>query len=265
MIKMPCLVATLAIATALTAAPARAATHPTRYFSSIVWAVMENHGVQAANKLPAERFLMAHGATFNRYYANTHPSGPNYRIIVSGEPWTQREVYLHAEPTVATELSAIGIPTIDWYVGGTPDLKHDPYMDLKSHVTLKTKGPFEPDTLPDAAQVYLGYDDDNNAHNGPMAAVDANIRALVKTLDASQWFNRKDASGHYPVLVVTWDESFTFDNSVLTAFYGRGVKAGFVSPHKVDHYNFCRTLTDNWGLAPLGRAAKSAPIADIWK
>jgi hypothetical protein len=236
-----------------------------RYFSSIVWAVMENHGTVAAQKLAAERFLMAKGASFDKYIAVTHPSGPNYRVMVSGETWTQAETYQHAKPTVATELTAVGIPTIDWYVGGRPDLKHDPYLDLKSPITVKTQGPFAPDTLPPAVQVYLGYDDDNNAHDGPMAAVDRNIAALVQTLDNSKWFNRADRWGHYPVLMVTWDESFAPDNAVLTAFYGRGVKPGYLSRVQATHYNFCRTLTDNWGLAALGKAAGVKPIADIWK
>ena len=264
-----CLTLAMSALAAPFAAPALGAAaagpHASRYFSSIVWAVMENHGTLAAQKLPAERFLMAHGATFAKYLAITHPSGPNYRAMVSGETWTYAETFQQAEPTVATELTAIGIPTIDWYVGGYPDLKHDPYVDLKSTITLKTKGPFLPDTLPATAQVYLGYDDENNAHDGPMAAVDQNINQLVQTLDRSKWFNRADRWGHYPALMVTWDESFSPDNAVLTAFYGRGVKQGFVSKSHVNHYNFCRTLTDNWQLAPLGKGARAAAITDIWK
>ncbi|HEY9720655.1 MAG TPA: hypothetical protein V6D47_01495 [Oscillatoriaceae cyanobacterium] len=236
--------------------------HHPRWFSSIVWAVMENHGTLQTRELPGEQYLIKNGATFKRYYAITHPSGPNYRAITSGEIWNHNEVYGHQEPTVASELTAIGIPTIDWYFAGTPDLKHDPYHDLKSTVTVRTDA-FQPDTLPAECQVYLGLDDDNNAHNGPLSAVSDNILKLVNTLDRSKWFNTP-VHGKYPVLLVTWDESFTADNDVLTAFYGKGIKPGYVSSDAYNHYNLCRTLTDNWGLAPLGHGREAKPISDIW-
>jgi hypothetical protein len=245
--------------------PAWANSHPTRYFSSIVWAVMENHGVHQVEHLGGERYFKEHGATFAHYYAITHPSGPNYRAIVSGHTWTHQEVFDKERPTVASELNGIGIPTIDWYVGGKPDLKHNPYVDLHSKITIKPNGPFEPDTLPASVQVYLGYDDDDNAHNGPLSKVDENLQDLTARLNRSKWFNRADASGHYPVLMVSWDESFTAANDVYTSFYGHGVKAGYVSPVRYNHYNMCRTLTDNWGLPPLGDAAQAQPISDIWK
>ena len=40
---------------------------------------------------------------------------------------------------------------------------------------------------------------------------------------------------------------------------------GYVSPVTHDHYDFNRTLTDNWGLPPLEDAAEAKPIDDIWK
>lgn len=238
------------------------ATHP-RWFSSIVWAVMENHGTYQTQSLPGEQYLIQHGATFKHYYAITHPSGPNYRALTSGEIWSHNEVYEHQEPTVASEMNAIGLPTFDWYYAGQPDLKHDPYHDLKSKVTVKT-GAFDPDTLPAACQVYLGFDDMNNAHNGPLSAVSANLLKLVDTLNRSKWFNTP-VHGKYPVLMVTWDESFSVDNDVLTAFYGKGVKPGYISPNAYNHYNMCRTLTDNWGLQPLGHGREAKPISDIWQ
>lgn len=261
-----CALAALAATTAPQLAHAAAsADPPARWFSSIVWCVMENHGIRQVNRLGGEQYLIKHGTTFSDYAAVTHPSGPNYRVIASGKKWTQNEVYRHAEPTVATELAALGVPTIDWYIGGHPDLKHDPYVDLKNPITIKPNGPFLPDTLPPAVQVYLGYDDMNNAHNGPLSAVDKNISDLVNTLNRSKWFNTPDAHGKYPVLMVTWDEAYTPDNRVLTGFYGRGVKAGYVSKVPYNHYNMCRTLTDNWNLKPLGDAGQYKPITDVWK
>lgn len=233
------------------------------YFSAIVWCVMENHGYNQVKDLSAFKFLAAHGATFAQYHAVTHPSGPNYRVMASGETWTRREVFDRAEPTVATELSGHGIGTYDWQVRGEADLKHDPYRDLHSPLEV-LYGALDPDRLPPQTQVYLGFDDWNNAHNGTLDAVNRNLLSLIRTLDASKWFNTP-VNGHYPVFMVTWDESFLGDQRVYTAFYGHGVKAGYVSKIPYTHYDFCRTLTDNWGLPPLGKAAQAKPISDIWK
>lgn len=242
-------------------------THPVateKYFSSIVWCVMENRGLKEVKDLSSHRYLAAHGATFANYQDCGHPSGPNYRIMVSGAPWTHGETFSRTEPTVATELQPVGVPTLDWKMWGTPDLKHDPYHDLLSPIDDRS-GPFDPDQLPAHAQVYLGADDDNNAHDGPLSAVDRNINGLIKTLDKSKWFNTPDAQGRYPVLVVTWDESMLGDDRISTSFYGRGVKEGYASQTAYNHYNLCRTLTDNWGVAPLQDAANQPAISDVWK
>jgi hypothetical protein len=237
---------------------------PAKYFSSIVWCVMENHGVDAAKALVSERQMIEKGASFKRYKAVTHPSGPNYRVIVAGAYWTHQEIYPVKKPTFASLIAPLGVQTIDWNVAGVPALRHDPYLELKSPITIR-KDAFQPDGLPEHVQVYLGYDDDNDAHDGPMEVVDLHLKNLLTKLDGSKWFNTPDADGKYPVLMVTWDESYTLTNEVLTTFYGRGVKPGYVSPTTRDHYDLCRTLTDNWALPPLEDAAKARPIDDIWR
>jgi len=237
---------------------------PEHYFSSIVWCVMENHGFDQVKELASHRFLMRHGAVLARYRDIGHPSGPNYRVIVSGEAWCPDEVFGQAEPSVATELRERGIRTLDWQVWGKPDLKHDPYHDLLNPVETRV-GPFNPEQLPPRTQVYLGADDNNNAHDGPLSAVDRNLTDLIQRLDRSRWFNTPDKQGRYPVLAVTWDESFRGDDRVFTAFYGHGVKPGYVSNRSYTHFNLCRTLTDNWGMPALGQAAKVAAIDDVWK
>jgi hypothetical protein len=235
-----------------------------KYFSSIVWAVMENHSSGAAKSLASEQLMINKGASFSHYRGVTHPSGPNYRVMVAGQFWTHAEIYDVQSPTVASELAPIGVPTIGWNMAGSPAMRHDPYVELKSPVTVR-KDAFVPDSLPPAAQIYLGYDDEDDAHSGPMSVVDQHLNDLISSLDKSTWFNTPDANGKYPVLMITWDESYTLFNDVLTTFYGRGVRPGFVSDVHYDHYNFCRTLTDNWGLAPLGDTGGTAPISDIWK
>lgn len=235
-----------------------------KYFSAIVWCVMENKGFRQVKDFPSHRYLAAHGASLLNYRDAGHPSGPNYRVLVSGHDWTRQQTYRKRVPTVATLMNEIGLPTLNWKYWGAPVLKHDPYRDLRSDV-IEGSGDIDPDRFPLNGQIFLGADDMNNSHDGSLAKVDENLTRLIERLEASKWFHQADALGRYPVLAVTYDESFLGDDHVFTAFYGEGVKAGYTSSKRYDHLSFCRTLTDNWGLAPLKAASKSSPINDIWK
>lgn len=237
------------------------------YFSAIVWCVMENKAVTHVKDLPSHKYLAQHGAVLDKAYALTHPSGPNYRNITSGQVFTQNYLHMKAEPNVARSYETIGIPSFNWYPKGKAALKHDPYKQVHPQITTWSK-PFDPDLLPRHCQVYLGYDLISNGHDGPIKVasqnIDKTVMGIIEALNNSAWFNTPDEHGRYPVFMLTYDESFTNDNRIFTAFYGRGVKAGYTSPKRYDHLNICRTMTDNWQLPPLGNAAKVKPIDDIW-
>lgn len=235
-----------------------------KYFSAIVWTVMENKGYRQVKDLQSHRYLTERGALLANYRDAGHPSGPNYRVLVSGHDWTREQTYRKQVPTLATLMNEIGLPTLNWSYWGKPVLKHDPYRDLRSEV-IEGSGEVDPDRFPLNGQIFLGADDMNNSHDGPLARVDENLTRFIKRLEASRWFHQPDALGRYPVLAVTYDESFLGDDHVYTVFYGEGVKAGYTSSKRYDHLSFCRTLTDNWGLPPLKGASKRSPIDDIWK
>jgi hypothetical protein len=59
------------------------------------------------------------------------------------------------------------------------------------------------------------------------------------------------------------DTYLRVDNDIVTIVDGAGVRSGPVD-ERVDHYRLLRTLEAMYGLAPLGRAAATEPISDIW-
>src|SRR5438105_5116732 len=63
-------------------APARS-----RWWSSLVFGVFENHGFAQVAGLPSHRRLAREGTVLARYTAVSHPSGPNYRAMISGATW----------------------------------------------------------------------------------------------------------------------------------------------------------------------------------
>src|SRR5215470_15896961 len=97
----------VAAAAATAAGPAAAqAAGAARWWSSLVWAVFENRTFARVAALPSHRRLAREGAVLSRYFAVTHPSGPNYRAMASGEPWGTGEVIDTFHPTVASEAAA---------------------------------------------------------------------------------------------------------------------------------------------------------------
>jgi acid phosphatase len=230
---------------------------------------MENKGYDQVAKLSSSQFLAQKGAVLTQSYALTHPSGPNYRLLAAGKKFTPQYIHNHPEPNVAASYDTIGIPSYNWHPKGKTALKHDPYRQIHPSITTWQR-PFQPDLLPARCQVFLGLDHISNGHdpllNVPqgLKQINATVTELLAALDGSKWFNTPDASGKYPVFLMTYDESFGADQHIYTALYGRGVKTGYSSSKRYDHLSVCRTMTDNWGLPPLGDSDRAEPIRDVW-
>jgi acid phosphatase len=260
-----------AIAAAVSGSPGRAAAR-SRWWSSLVFGVFENRGFDRVADLPSHRRLAREGMILARYSAVAHPSGPNYRAMVSGATWGKKETVDTFHPSVGSEAAA-QVPPIATYVHhlvGEIARKHNPLVDLHAPAVAVRHGldAFRSDlagALPSPALVYVGWDDRNNMHSGPPALADRNLTALLDMLAASPWFARPDREGRYPALFFCYDEDDgQGDNRVFAAWWGRGVRRGAVSQTPYTHYSFCRTVTDNWGLALLGQGAEASPIQDAW-
>lgn len=263
-----------AAAAAMAGSPAQAA-GTARWWSSLVWAVFENRTFSEVAALPSHRRLAREGTVFTRYFAVSHPSGPNYRAMASGEPWGTAEVIDTFRPTLASAGAAATppLPTYLYHIIGTIARKHDPFADLHAPIAGVRRGLDAlradlgggPAGLPDRCLVYVGWDDDNDMHNGQADRADANLTDLLNALAASRWFATPDAGGRYPALFFCYDEDdYAANNRVFAAFWGRGVRRGAASAVRHTHYGFCRTVSDNWGLPRLGQAAREAPITEAW-
>jgi acid phosphatase len=71
----------------------------------------------------------------------------------------------------------------------------------------------------------------------------------------------KWAKDNDSLLVVTWDEGYTPDNSIPLILYGAKVKQGRYN-QKVTHYHVLRLIEDLYGLDAIGESAKVDPIRD---
>ncbi len=256
---------------AMSGQPARAATRG-RWWSSLVFGVFENHGFNQVANLPSHLRLFNEGTVLTRYFAVAHPSGPNYRALASGATWGQAETIATYHPSIASRAAEISppIPTYVYHLSGTIAHRHNPFLDLRAPVIAIRQGlaALRSDldgALPEAAMVYVGWDDRNNMHDGDRARGDRSLAALLDVLAASAWFTTPDSAGRYPALFICYDEDNGLEgNHVFAAWWGRGVRRGIPSPVPHTHFSFCRTVTDNWGLPPLAQAAAAPAIAEVW-
>src|SRR5205807_1604004 len=243
-----------------------------RWWSSLVFGVFENQGIAQVAGLPSHRRLAREGTVHARYSGVAHPSGPNYRAMVSGATWGTEQTVETFHHSVGSEAAkrVPPIPTYVYHLVGEIPPKHNPFADLRAPVASVRHGlaAFRSDlagALPSSALVYVGWDDDNNLHDGSPDVADRNLTALLDTLAASPWFARPDGEGRYPVFFFCYDEDDgDGDNRVFAAWWGHGVRRGRVSQTPYPHYSLCRTIADNWGLPALGNAAEAAPITDPW-
>jgi len=245
--------------------------------------ILENKDYQDVIDQPFMSKLARKGATLTRFFAETHPSLPNYIALTSGG--------LHGINSNSSEIidvSHIGdlleAQGMTWkvYAEGFPGgcftgakkgnyvRKHVPFLSYRNVVgnparcskiveASQLQRDIREGGLPDYA--LFVPDLQNSGHDASLEHVD---RWLAQTFGPLLQNSRfmKDM-----LLVVTFDEgSRSKDNHIYTALVGDSVKAGSVSSATYNHYNVLRTIEDAFGLGTLGRNdAGAAPITGVWK
>src|SRR5579883_3031387 len=169
--------------------PARASG---RWWRSLVWGVFENRAFSEVAGLPSHRRLAQEGAVLSRYFAVAHPSGPNYRAMVSGDTWGSAEVVDTFHPTVSSEAASLAIPTYVYHLAGRIALRHNPFADLHAPVEATRYGlsSLEEDLrgrLPESCLVYVGG-------TAPMTSTKATRRGPTGTSRRS-WTSSRGRAG----------------------------------------------------------------------
>jgi acid phosphatase len=244
----------------------------------VVVAVFENKRydkVAGNGSAPYLNGLMKRAAVFTDARGVAHPSQPNYLALFSGSTQGVTDdhcpIDVKGRPNLGRQLLDAGLS----FTGYSEDLPKAGYLGC-SHAKYAAKhNPWvDFDNVPASAnQPYSAFPADfaklptvsfvvpnlcNDMHDCGTATGDKWARSH---LDAYlRW-----ADQHNSLLVVTFDENDGSPrNQILTFFAGAGIKPG-VYPEPVDHYRVLRTLQAFYGLAPIGAAARTAPISDVWR
>jgi acid phosphatase len=243
----------------------------------VVVVLMENHGYHQIIGNPAAPFLnrlARTGASFTQSYAITHPSQPNYLGLFSGSTHGVTDdscPHRYPGPDLGSQVRAAGATFVGYaeslprtgYLGcrsGNYARKHAPwtdFADLPASVSQPmTAFPADYTQLPTLAFVIPNLAHD--MHNGTIAAGDQWLRQHLAGY--VRW-----ARTHNSLIAITWDEDDdTPANRIPTIIAGAGVAPGRYAEH-MTQYRLLRTLEELEAVAPIGAAARTSPVRDIWQ
>ena len=255
-------------------------------FRHVYVIIMENkeYGrIVGSGAAPYENKLMARYGQASDFYAETHPSEPNYIALTSGglQGTSTDGAYDLSVPNLFDQIEAAG-RTWHVYAQGYPGncyqgsqgdvvidgtgaagdyaRKHNPAISYTSIsnsarrcANITTLAGFDPA----AADFEMIIPNEiNDMHSSSVAAGDAFLAEFVpQILDSSAFIDS--------VLFITWDEGDTNDNGgghIATIIASPNMPPGSHFDGPATHYSMLRTIEAAWGMPFLGAAATATTI-----
>ncbi len=253
--------------------------------------VLENHDADVVEEMPYLQGLADQYASADAYYADHHPSLPNYLQLLSG---TDQDVADDDGPdkhqldakNLASQLDAASIPWRAYMEDmGEPCLmkdkglyavRHNPFVYFTS-VTSDPSGCKEhivdmdahlDDDLASNAHryVWITPNDCNNMHDCEPAATDDWLAGLIPRLMDSDGYKNGGA------IFILWDEggqdaSYVFGGKQsipAVVISDRVASPGFVSDVLYSHDSYLATVEDAFGIPRLPTTTDSTPMADLF-
>lgn len=252
-------------------------------FDHVVLVVEENHSyadVINNSAMPYFNSLASKYGLATQYFADAHPSLPNYLVLTTGQMETISDTFSGTinDDNVVRELTKAGktwksyaesLPSTG-YTGGDTGLyvrRHNPFTYLSdvenNSAAASNVVPFTQfatdlanNALPQYSFIVPNLDDD--AHNGTLAQADAWLQTNIAPLIASPGFQ---SSG---LLIITFDEGDQSDlnhggGQVATLIIGTRVKPGFQSKNLYQHESTLRLVLAGSGVNSFPGLAATAP------
>ena len=233
----------------------------------VVWIVLENKdygSIVGSPDAPYINSLAQQCGLATNYFAEAHPSLPNYIAMTSGS--TQGIV-----DDAAPAVHPLSVPSLfsqlgpDWRAlqesmpsnclasnSGTYAVRHNPAAYYTNIDCATQDVPLT--STPDFSAKFTFVTPDlcNDMHDCPVATGDAWLSAFMQTLIASPEYQ---AGG--TVVFVTWDEGNSASQHIATLVVSPYTAAGTISADFFDHYSLLRTTEELLGLETLGNASTS--------
>jgi hypothetical protein len=251
-------------------------TAPPTTYDHVVWIVMENHSydqIVGASDAPYINQLIAQHGLATAFFAESHPSLPNYLAMTSGST----QGISDDDPPADHPLDVPNIFSL-LPAGGSRSLEES----MPSNCAKVDSGEYAVRHNPQAYYVNLGDDCGNyNVPLGDTPDLSARFTFVTPNLindmhdgtvsDGDVWLStfvpKVLASAEYTAgraaLFITWDEDDDLlgDNRIPTLVIAPSVAPGTQVAARLDHYALLRATQEMLGVTPLlGNAATAADM-----
>lgn len=228
--------------------------------------------------------LVAQGALMTSSFGMGHPSQPNYLQLFSGsnQGVTDNSTpHSFDTPNLRSSLAAGGF-SFTGYAESLPNAgftgsafstvpgqnqyerKHNPWVNWQgaaaNAVPASENQPFTSFPANHAHLPTVSFvvpNEQNNMHDGSIATADGWLNTKLKGY--VDW-----AQTHNSLFILTWDEDDGSENNrIVTLLVGPMVVPGQYN-QTINHLNVLRTVTNLYGVAPVGHAVGVQPIGGIF-
>jgi len=252
-------------------------------FSHVVLVMEENHSysdVIGSSSMPYLNSLASQYGLATQYFANAHPSIPNYLMLTTGltETFDDGFTGVISDDNVVRELVKAGktwkayaesLPSTGYLSSdsGTYHRSHNPFTYLSDVQNSSAQAanivPFTQfatdlanNALPQYSLIVPNLNDD--AHDGSLAQADAWLQSNIAPLIANSAFQ---SSG---LLIITFDEAEDSElnhggGQVPTVIVSSSAKKGFQSTTLYQHQSTLRLILAGSGVTTFPGLAGTAP------
>jgi hypothetical protein len=241
----------------------------------IVVVILENkHRSSVITQAPYLNKLAAGGANMTHSYGVTHPSQPNYLVLLSGSTHGVRSntcpQHFRKANNLGHQLRKSGRSFIGYSESlpktgfrgcgsGRYARKHSPWVNFGT-LPASTNQPFTAFPTDYRKLPTVAFVSPNMCHGMHDCSVRTGDRWMKKHFDRyARWAPR-----HNSLLIVTFDENAGGNvKPIFTIIVGANVRPG-VYGERLNHFRLLRTIAEAYGLPPLGRAKRVRPLSTIW-
>jgi K+-transporting ATPase c subunit len=259
--------------TGTAAGPCGRTVTPPASYDHVVWIVMENKAygsIIGSASAPYTNQLAAQCGSASQFFAETHPSLPNYIAMTSGGtqgvtndngpsswPLTVPSIFSQL-PGAWRSLQESMTSNCQMTNTTLYAVKHNPaayYTNVRTEcASLDVPLTSTPDIS--ARFTFVTPNLCNDTHDCTVATGDAWLSTFLGKVFASTEY----AAGRTAVFL-TWDEDdSSASNHIATIVAASGVVAGTVASARFDHYSMLRTTEEMLGLGFVGNAATAASM-----